>query len=330
MSDSAFRTRWPFTNPHAQCILASTTTRSWWLKRRFPELAAHQWVSLQLSDGTELIGQYNEPAGTARDALLILFHGWEGSSESNYMLAASGAAVRAGYPVFRLNFRDHGPSHQLNEDLFHSCRIDEVVEATQRVIERFGRQQNRLAGFSLGGNFALRTALQAPEKIPALEAVLAFSPVISPHACMSALESTRFYEYYFVRKWRESLRLKQRHFPHRYEMDAALNIESIRAMTDHLVAEFAGFNCIDDYLHGYSVAGDRLAGLALPAHIITAKDDPIIPLEDFHQLPRQPALSLEITEHGGHCAWLEGIRPSGWMEQRLLSWLTQPVPKPNN
>lgn len=320
----AYEANWPLSNPHAQNILASSPLRAWLLKRQFPGLREHQWVDLKLADGTCLVGQYNSPQPERElDSLLVLFHGWEGCSESNYMLAAAGAALEAGHHVFRLNFRDHGPSHHLNQELFHSCRIDEVVAGTASVIERFGRSRNQLAGFSLGGNFALRTALRAPEAGIALDRALAFSPVVSPHACMDALESIAFYEHYFVRKWRRSLQLKQRHFPNRYRLEPVLRTRSIRHLTEQLVREFSGFNGIDDYLHGYSIAGDRLKGLQIPCRILTAEDDPIIPHRDFRSLMDNPALEIRSTRHGGHCAWLGGRGGRNWMQRQLLSWLDQ-------
>ena len=64
--------------------------------------------------------------------------------------------------MFRLNFRDHGDTHHLNRDLFHSCRIDEVVGAVRAVRRAFATDPVAVAGFSLGGNFALRVALHGP------------------------------------------------------------------------------------------------------------------------------------------------------------------------
>ena len=62
----------------------------------------------------------------------MLFHGWEGSVDSTYVLQTGSRLLADGWDVFRLNFRDHGDSHRLNEALFHSCRIDEVVHALAR------------------------------------------------------------------------------------------------------------------------------------------------------------------------------------------------------
>ena len=75
-------------------------------------------------------------------------------------LTAARLLVR-GFDVFRLNFRDHGDTHHLNEGLFHSNRIDEVVRAAVALSERYPIRPLVAAGYSLGGNFALRMQPQA-------------------------------------------------------------------------------------------------------------------------------------------------------------------------
>ncbi len=82
--------------------------------------------------------------------------------------------------MFRLNFRDHGETHHLNREMFHSCRIDEVVGAVREIAAAFSPRALAIGGFSLGGNFALRVALRAPAAGIALAYALAVCPVISP------------------------------------------------------------------------------------------------------------------------------------------------------
>src|SRR3546814_20876892 len=99
--------------------------------------------------------------------LALLLHGWEGSTEFSYMRMTAVQLLRRGFEVFRLNFRDHGGTHHLNEDLFHSNRIDEVVHAACDIARRFLPAEGPprpmvAAGPSLGGNFVLRLALRAP------------------------------------------------------------------------------------------------------------------------------------------------------------------------
>src|SRR3546814_20301453 len=72
------------------------------------------------------------------------------------------AVDAAGYSVFRLNLRDHGGSHHLNRDFFHSARINEVL-GTIKAVQAFDTATPLyVIGFSLGGNFALRVGLQGP------------------------------------------------------------------------------------------------------------------------------------------------------------------------
>jgi hypothetical protein len=69
------------------------------------------------------------------------------------------------------------------------------------------------------------------------------------------------------------------------------------------------------------VAGDYLAGLETSTLIITAADDPIIPIEDIRALPRPPALDIEVHAHGGHCGFLANWRLDSWIEKRLTQEL---------
>src|SRR3546814_8775079 len=62
------------------------------------------------------------------DLLALLLHGWEVSAESSYMRLAAAQFLQRGFANFRLEFRDHGDSHHLNQALFHSDRIDEVLQ----------------------------------------------------------------------------------------------------------------------------------------------------------------------------------------------------------
>jgi predicted alpha/beta-fold hydrolase len=98
---------------------------------------------------------------TRRRELAILLHGWEGSANSLYVTSLGQRLYAQGFDVVRLNLRDHGGSQDLNPDLFHSCRIDEVVGAMRRLHEMHPQHRLTVAGFSLGGNFALRVAVRA-------------------------------------------------------------------------------------------------------------------------------------------------------------------------
>ncbi len=192
-------------NPHVQSVLASTGPRRWLCARlrRALDAAAVEHV-LDCGGGVRLQGFHNaQRALAAPRGLAVLLHGWEGSVHSTYLVRTAARLLREGFDVFRLNFRDHGDTHHLNHELFHSCRLDEVVGALHALAARWPSRPLALAGFSLGGNFALRAALRAPDAGLAIGGVVAVCPVVSPRAGLYALEGgPRFYERYFLHKWR--------------------------------------------------------------------------------------------------------------------------------
>ncbi|OAB55314.1 hypothetical protein AY599_10230 [Leptolyngbya valderiana BDU 20041] len=318
-----YRPRGLLGNRHVQSLLTSGPIR----KRRVQRLAADYLARserqiIEAADGTRLLGFLNRAPQRRRDALVILLHGWEGSSESNYLLAAAAALDEAGFDTFRLNFRDHGESHHLNVELFHSCRLLEVVDAVGQVRRAHADQPVFLVGFSLGGNFSLRVARNAPEHGYDLDRVIAVSPVIRPRNVLGALEEGLvIYHLYFVRKWRKSLQLKQSLHPERYQLEEWFALKGLREQTDWLVRNLTEFPDLESYLEGYSVAGDYLSGLRVPTRIITAADDPIIPVSDFEDLPRSQALDIEVHERGGHCGFIENWRLDSWIEHRIINEL---------
>ena len=297
-------------NGHLQTLLGSSALRRIGLRatlRALARTARHE--VLDLPGGVRLSGHANTQQALAqRRGLVVLLHGWEGSAQSNYVVASAAALLRAGYDVFRLNFRDHGDSHALNDAPFHSCRLDEVVDAVALLCARPGAGLRAVAGFSLGGNFALRVARAAPARGIALDCALAVCPLVDPAHGLRQLERGWLYHAYFMRKWRGSLRHKQRLFPQQPVLLPGERRLDMRALTRQLVLRYTDFGSLEAYLEGYSIAGARLATLQVPCSILTAADDPVIPVADFRALQLPPCVELQITPHGGHCAFLADWR----------------------
>ncbi|MGH8117008.1 MAG: alpha/beta fold hydrolase, partial [Rhodanobacteraceae bacterium] len=175
-----FHPAWWLRSPHVQSILASSALRRALRARRARALERDaERVILDCGEGVRLAGYHTAQRVRARArGLAVLFHGWEGSSRSTYLLQTGARMLEEGWDVFRLNFRDHGGTHALNRGLFHSCLIDEVVGAMRDVQQRYPERPLALIGFSLGGNFALRVALRAPQAGLVLAQTVAVCPVI--------------------------------------------------------------------------------------------------------------------------------------------------------
>lgn len=212
--------RW-LRNAHVQSVLGSSPLRRRNAERRLAAAGARtERHLLETADGVRLLGLHSAVPGTTPRGLVLLLHGWEGSAESNYMRLTAARLLGRGFEVFRLNFRDHGDTHHLNEGLFHSNRLEEVVQAAQQVAARFPLRPLSVAGYSLGGNFALRLALRASEIGLPLAHAAAVCPVLDPARTMEQMEvGLPMYLWYFERKWRGSLARKRELFPGVHDFD---------------------------------------------------------------------------------------------------------------
>jgi predicted alpha/beta-fold hydrolase len=323
-ADDDFRpARW-LRNHHLQSILASTA----WRRRRLlrqsaPLLAAAREVLLDCGAGVRLQSFISTPTHGA-GAPVVLLHGWEGHAESLYVLSLARQLFERRFEVVRLNLRDHGETHHLNRELFHSCRLPEVVGAVGALQRRLGGRPLQLVGFSLGGNFMLRVAAQARAAGLDLTRVIAVSPVLEPVATLAALQrGMPGYEAYFVRKWLRSLRKKQAAWPDTYDFAELARLRDLKLMTTELVRCYTDFPTLDHYLNGYAITGERLARLEVPSIILTSLDDPIIPASGLAQLARPPMLSLSITRYGGHCGFFDDLRGPTWLERRIMALLAE-------
>jgi predicted alpha/beta-fold hydrolase len=325
-SRSVFTPPFWLRNAHLQSVLPSLKLRHPFVAYRSRKLReCAQSHVIDCGEGTRLLGflsRQPDESSVARKHLVVLLHGWEGSAESAYVMSLGAHLYANGFDIFRLNFRDHGGTHGLNPEIFHSCRLDEVVGAVHRIQQQFSAPQLSIAGFSLGGNFALRVAARAPAASIDLAHAVAVCPVLHPHSTMRALDEGWFaYRQYFIRKWKASLAIKQQCFPELYDFGPILQMNSLSTMTDRLVRDHSDFADLDAYLNGYAITGNVLEALSVPSHIVFAMDDPIIPHRDLEQLGRSEHLSITRVLRGGHCGFVDSAVRESWADREVLRFM---------
>ncbi len=306
-----------FRNPHLQTVLSSSKLR---LFRGLSAKTIAQPKILDAGRGIRLSGVLSAPPKRPVKGIVILIHGWEGSAESTYCVRTADALNRNGYSVFRLNLRDHGGNHHMNEGLFYASLLDEVHRAVSQAAGLAGDVPAFMVGFSLGGNFALRVALRCrSEPIENLRHVYCISPVLDPQKATVRIDSIDYIRWYFMKKWRHSLVRKQSFFPRRYDFSQLLVKTSIGDLTDALLERYSQFSSMKAYFTSYTLVDDALQDLPLPTTLLTAADDPIIPVEDFRQLRLNSRTELSIQQYGGHNGYIEGFSLRSWYETRIVS-----------
>jgi hypothetical protein len=300
-----------------QTLLASLKIRTWGKKTL---LHREKQIILETQKGTRLLGIYSPQSEENCRGLVILLHGWEGSSHSTYMVTCGNYLFKNGFSVFRLNLRDHGNSHHLNKGLFYATLLDEVKDAVHQA-SKFGRGAPvYLVGFSLGGNFAIRIAAgYAGQDDCSLCHVVSISPVLDPDKATDRIDDNPLILRYFLKKWRRSLNLKQALYPDYYDFSDILKMKTLREMTAQLLERYTDYAGTREYFQAYSIQPELTQQISLPLAILTAKDDPIIPIEEFQQLKPSTSSDVIMLEHGGHNGFIEGLFQPAWYDRFLLN-----------
>jgi predicted alpha/beta-fold hydrolase len=303
-------------SPHLQTIFGSLRLRVFGKNEM---VDASQETIVDAGNGARLLGSHSPQSGELPRGLIILLHGWEGSADSTYILSTGRFFYRRGYNIFRLNLRDHGKSHHLNQALFHGALTEETARAVANLAGLFPEGPCYLIGFSLGGNFALRIALkQTFSPIVNLKEVFCISPALDPYKSTLAIDAGfPAYRHYFLGKWKRSLRKKQHIFPDLYHFDNILHHNTCMGLTEAIMPYYTEFSSYRDYFRHYTLTGDALSSLTLPVTIFTADDDPVVAGEDFRLLPRSRYLRLSLQEYGGHCGFLDPFPWGCWYERRI-------------
>jgi uncharacterized protein len=253
----------PLRNGHLQTFLASSSLRG---RGPDPMQAAARPEIVATGAGVRLLGMRSGQPAAPSKALAVLLHGWEGSADSTYVRRTGRSLYRRGYDVFRLNLRDHGPSHHLNRGIFFASRVGEVFDAVSRLSLEAHPTPVFLVGFSLGANFALRIALQCGRRpIPNLRHVAAVSPVLDPQESTRRADRHPIIRRYFMKKWRRSLSRKQCLFPESYDFSDVIRTRTIREATDLILERYSDYPSSQSYFEDYTLTGAALRDLALPA-----------------------------------------------------------------
>ena len=304
------------TNPHVQSIMNSLGPRKVRAHRIRQQLATTQ-LTLTAKDGTRLLADY-DISTPSNGAIVVMIHGWEGSSASAYQVTTAQTLLNHGFDVLRLNLRDHGNSHHLNKGIFNSTLTVEVADAILHFMAAHAYKKRFFAGFSLGGNFALRIAADHGSAID-FDAVVAISPPVDPVNAMIGINNALFiYRAYFYRRWTQSLKKKLFHFPdYNFHDDLAL-ARSLDDINATFIPRFTPFENPTAYFSAYGLTGDRLAQLAVPAYLIAAADDPVVPSQDITKIAEHKLLTIDLQIYGGHCGFIENMFAESWVELRLV------------
>jgi predicted alpha/beta-fold hydrolase len=165
------------------------TVFTWASRRRFGRLPRPEVRVFDVAPDARVVAKCHwQDAPPSRPTLLLL-HGLEGSADAHYMRGMAEKAFVAGCNVVRLNQRDCGGTYDLSVDSYHSGLTADPMAVIRELADRDSLERIGVAGYSLGGNLALKLAGELSlTPLSQVRAVAAVSPTLDLAICISAIE----------------------------------------------------------------------------------------------------------------------------------------------
>lgn len=326
---------WTDFHPHPLCFhphLMTVLPRLRWRRHSSPIDIPSQPRLFPVAPDSQLLGYCHWQPSRRRARTLILVHGFEGCSDSHYMLGIADKAWRAGLNVIRLNQRNCGGTEHLTPTLYHSGMSSDFTAVVRELTDKDGLDDIWAAGYSMGGNLVLKMAGESEAALSSLKGIVAVCPNIDPAACVEALERAAnwFYQHHFLTGLKARVRRKTAYFQNRFDLTLLRRVSTLREFDDRFTAPFGGFRDAADY---YERVGARhvLNRIRVPTLIFAAQDDPFVPFGTFQTpaLQFNPQIQMVAPKRGGHCGFFQRPRPDEdcyWAENRLVEWVVRGGP----
>jgi hypothetical protein len=321
---------------NAQTIWAATLARRTAGDRPPPRWQRERWTTPD-GDFVDVDHLHPAPATEPPTVHLVLFHGLEGSSASQYAEAFAGVAAARGWAFSVPHFRGCSGELNLAPRAYHSGDFEEIGWMLARLRHAHGAPLLAV-GISLGGNALLRWAQEAGAQ--AAHTVASVAAVCSPidlAAAGRAIDrgfNRLVYSRMFLATMKPKALAKLRQHPGLFDEARLRAARTLYEFDDAFTAPLHGFRDTPDYWARAS-ARPHLAAIRIPALVLNARNDPFVP---GASLPATQGglghvgrhVTLWQPRHGGHVGFPAGAFPGHVlaMPQVVCDWLQSPDTPP--
>jgi predicted alpha/beta-fold hydrolase len=307
-------------NPHVQTVLGNLLPGP---VLTFP--CTTQVVALPDGDGV-VLHDCTPPEWRCGDPIAVLIHGLGGSHASPNMVRVNQRLANRGVRVCRMDLRGSGAGVALARRFYSAACSDDVRAVLDHLHVQCPDSPLLLAGFSLGASIVLKLAGEAGDRpVPGLRAIATVAAPLDLMRCSEQMERLPIYDAYFVRHLTQRVYEHQRIFRDLPRIRFPRRL-TIRQFDDIYTAPAWGFaNALDYYRKASSLPS--VTRSPVPTLLLTARDDPFVPVEPFETIPETPNLEIHIVDHGGHLGFL-GLDGEGgirWGERQVVDWLLKQV-----
>jgi predicted alpha/beta-fold hydrolase len=261
---------------------------------------------------------------------LLLLHGLEGSVASHYVGGIMARAATIGWGTTLMVFRGCGGTPNIARRFYHSGETSDVAHAFSVLRQRTASSGTPwyAIGVSLGGNVLLKW-LGETEARDSFKAAVAISVPFDLEAGARKISRgvARIYDRNFLRTLRAKALRKLEIYPDLFDADALRRARNVFDFDEVVTAPVHGFADAHDY-YSRSSSLSFLGRVRVPTLLLSARDDPFLPVEVLGRVERaaqgNPALTTEFVARGGHVGFVGGSRPWSpryYAEERAIDFL---------
>ncbi len=257
--------------------------------------------------------------------LIVLTHGLEGDSDRKYMLGATKFFAQKGWDILAWNCRSCSGEMNRALRLYNHGEIEDIHEVLQHAMKKKDYEQVVLIGYSMGGSISLKyLGVHGDQLIAPITHGIAFSSPTDLYESVMALEepSNWFYKYIFRRRLERKIRAKAILHPDKIDLSLFDKIKKWEDFDNYFSAPINGFDNAQAF-YQYASAKNFMEGIKVPALLVNALNDPIIPLacSPVEMAKKHPFIHLEMPQLGGHVAFMLPNDEFSWMEYRALEFI---------
>jgi len=285
---------------------------------------------LTLSDGDFIEVDYLQN-GSSKVALLL--HGFEGSSQAQYIQGAGNVLKDVGYDLVAINYRGCGGKANKLLRGYHIADTQDVTELINHIIESFDYKTMVMVGFSFGGSVTLKYLGENGNNVPSIiKAAFTASVSTDLRGMSNQLNKPKnyFYQQRFFRRMKQKMKQKEVLMKAAgYNVNDFNKHKTFNALDGWFTCPIYGFKNPEEY---YEVGSpDNYIGeITIPTMLVNAKNDPFLSETCFPvDLANQNAnFYLQIPQHGGHCGFTQQNNSTiSYAEQMMIEFFDKQLKK---
>ena len=264
---------------------------------------------------------------SGNQTLLILFHGLEGSSQSQYIKGFVKHFSNRHFDVCVMNFRSCSGENNRLFSSYHMGKSDDVNLIIEHILNQNNYKHLVLGGFSLGGNVLLKYLGENANHLSnKIKCAFAFSVPIDLASSSKVLSNkfNRPYMFNFLKSLNKKIMEKSKAFPNQLDIKGIERLKTFEEWDSRVTAKMHGFKNAQDYYNKCNSL-QFLPSITLPTLLVNALNDPFLTKSCFpiDLAKKHEFLHLETPKKGGHVGFsMNGIQGNYYSEIRAFEFVS--------